>query len=83
MLFRTAMHSNAAGSSSTTTPQARPECLVELGDDVTVIGEWRRADDAIHLSIPTYCTARKTQVTRRTWRLVQGNHGVWRSERMS
>ncbi|MBN8956158.1 MAG: hypothetical protein J0H17_06175 [Rhizobiales bacterium] len=62
--------------------KAGPECLVEFGDGVTVIAEWRAVDDAIHLAIPAYRTAKGTQVTSRTWRLVQGRDGQWRSERI-
>jgi hypothetical protein len=58
-----------------------PECLVEFGDGMTVIAEWRSADDAMRLSIPTYRTAKGTQVAARNWRLVQRKDGVWRSQR--
>lgn len=61
--------------------KTEPECLVEFGDGVTVIAEWRRAGDAIALSIPAYRTAKGTQVAARSWRLVQRKDGVWRSER--
>ncbi|MGD9922623.1 MAG: hypothetical protein AB7V13_14450 [Pseudorhodoplanes sp.] len=60
-----------------------PGCLVEFGDGVTVIAEWRTVDNAIHLSIPTYRTAKGTQVAPRTWRLVRAKDGLWRSERIS
>ena len=60
---------------------AGPECLVEFGDGVTVIAECRRAGDAIHLSVPTYRTAKGTVVATRKWRLVQRHDGTWRSER--
>jgi len=59
-----------------------PECLVEFGDGVTVIAEWRSAGDAIHLSVPAYRTAKGTRITIRNWRLVQREDGVWRSERV-
>lgn len=58
-----------------------PECLVEFGDGVTVIAEWRAASDVIHLSVPAYRTAKGTQVVARNWRLVQRKGRVWRSER--
>lgn len=58
-----------------------PECLVEFGDGVTVIAEWRSADGAIDLRVPAYRTAKGTQVAARDWRLVQRKDGVWRSER--
>jgi hypothetical protein len=63
--------------------RTEPGCLVEFGDGVTVIGEWRAAGKAIHLSIPAYSTAKGTKMTARAWRLVQGKDGVWRSERAS
>jgi hypothetical protein len=63
--------------------KAGPECLVEFGDGVTVIGEWRPDGDVLRLSIPAYRTARGTQVASRSWRLVRGKDGVWRSERIS
>lgn len=58
-----------------------PDCLVEFGDGVTVIAEYRLADGTIHLSVPTYRTAKGTQVAPKKWRLVQGKGGAWRSER--
>lgn len=58
-----------------------PECLVEFGDGVTVIAEWRLVNDAIHLFVPAYRTAKGTPVAARNWRLVQRKDGVWRSER--
>lgn len=63
--------------------KAGPECLVEFGDGVTVIAEWQADDDAIRLSVPAYRTAKGTLVTARTWRLVRGRDGLWRSERLS
>ncbi|MFG1428899.1 hypothetical protein [Roseixanthobacter glucoisosaccharinicivorans] len=62
---------------------AGSDCLVEFGDGVTVIAEWRRANDAILLSIPAYRTAKGTQVAARRWCLVQDADGTWRSERTS
>lgn len=59
------------------------ECLVEFGDGVTVIGKCHRDGDAFHLSVPTYRTARGTQVAPRSWHLVRGKDGEWRSERVS
>lgn len=58
-----------------------PECLIEFGDGVTVIGRWRRSGEAIDLHVPTYRTARGTQVAGHDWRLSQRKDGVWRSER--
>jgi len=60
--------------------KTEPECLVEFGDGITVIAEWRYVGETISLSIPTYRTAKRTQVSPRVWRLVQGKDGVWRSE---
>lgn len=61
--------------------KAGPECLVEFGDGVTVIAEWRRASEEIHLSVPAYRTAKGTLLKARNWRLVQRKDGVWRSQR--
>lgn len=63
--------------------KAGPECLVEFGDGVTVIAEWRADDDAIRLSVPGYRIAKGTLVTARSWRLARGQDGLWRSERLS
>lgn len=61
-----------------------PECLVEFGDGVTVIAEWRSgtADEALQLSIPVYHTAKGTKVSARNWRLTRHSDGTWRSKRM-
>jgi len=56
------------------------ECLVEFGDGVTVIGEWRSEGDAIRLSVPAYRTAKGTRVAARTWRLSRSEDGLWRSD---
>lgn len=58
-----------------------PECLVEFGDGVTVIGRWQRSGEAIDLHVPTYRTARGTQVAAHDWHLNQRRDGMWRSER--
>lgn len=63
--------------------KAAPECLVEFGDGVTVIAEWRKDEADIQLSVPDYRTAKGTLVTARTWRLTRGKDGLWRSERVS
>jgi hypothetical protein len=63
--------------------RAGPECLVAFSDGVTVIGVWQRDGEALHLSIPTYRTAKGTQIAPRSWRLVQAKDGTWRSERVS
>lgn len=60
-----------------------PECLVEFGDEITVIAQWQADGDAIQLSVPDYRTAKGTLVTARTWRLARGGDDVWRSERLS
>jgi hypothetical protein len=60
--------------------KAGPECLVEFGDGTTVIAEWWRENDAIYLSVPTYRTAKGTQVAAREWHLVQRADGIWRSK---
>lgn len=58
-----------------------PECLVEFGDGVTVIAEWRSTRDVVLLSVPTYRTGKGTQVAARNWRLTRRKDGAWRSER--
>ena len=58
-----------------------PQCLVEFGDGVTVIAEWRADGDAIRLSVPDYRTAKKTLVSARDWRLTRGPDGLWRTKR--
>jgi len=63
--------------------QTGPGCLVEFGDGVAVVAEWHAAGNVLQLSIPSYRTAKGTQVAARTWRLVQGDDGVLRSERIS
>jgi hypothetical protein len=59
----------------------RPECLVEFGDGVTVIARWQSNDEAIDLHVPTYRTAKGTQVVAHDWRLVQSKDGVRRLQR--
>ncbi|AXC49743.1 hypothetical protein DRW48_08625 [Paracoccus suum] len=61
--------------------KAAPDCLVEFGDGVTVIAEWRAEGDSIRLTVPDYRTARGTLVTVQNWRLAKGQDGHWRSER--
>lgn len=61
--------------------EAGPECLVEFSDGVTVMGAWRREGEALRLSVPAYRTAKGTQVAARSWRIVRGKDGEWRSER--
>lgn len=56
------------------------ECLVEFGDGVTIVGEWRRTGDAIDLEMPAYRTAKGTRIAARRWRLIRRKDGVWRSE---
>ncbi len=63
------------------TGEGEGACMVEFGDGITVIGEWRPADNGIRLEVPTYRTARGTEVAARGWRLVQGKDRVWRSRR--
>lgn len=62
---------------------AGPECLVEFGDGVTVVSEWRPAGDAMDLEIPAHRTAKGTRIAARRWRLVRRKDGAWRSERAS
>lgn len=55
--------------------------MVEFADGVTVLAAWHAAGEDIVLDIPSYRTAKGTQVKGRTWRLVRGKEGVWRAER--
>ncbi|WP_066521320.1 hypothetical protein [Sphingobium cloacae] len=58
-----------------------PECLVEFGDGVTVIAEWRKDGDTVLLMIPDYRTGKGTKVAARTWRIAQRKDGNWRAQR--
>ncbi len=60
-----------------------PECLAEFGDGVTVIATCRFEGETILVDVPTYRTARGTQVAARSWLLAKGRDGVWRSRRAS
>ncbi|WP_297976666.1 hypothetical protein [uncultured Amaricoccus sp.] len=60
-----------------------PECLVEFGDGVTVVSEWRRGGDVMDLEIPAHRTAKGARIAARRWRLVRRKDGTWRSERAS
>jgi len=60
--------------------KSEPKCLVEFGDGVTVIADWQQTGSDIRLSVPTYRTAKGTEVASRTWRLVERADGVWRSQ---
>ncbi len=57
-----------------------PGGLVEFGDGVTVIAQWRPAGDAIRLGIPAYRTAKGTEVAAREWILARRKDGTWRSQ---
>lgn len=57
-----------------------PSGLVEFGDGVTVISEWRLAGDVIYLIIPAYRTGRGTEVAARNWIVAQRKSGEWRSQ---
>jgi hypothetical protein len=59
----------------------RPDCLVEFGDGVTVIGRWQRDGQTIDLHVPTYRTGRGTQVAAHDLRLTRRKDGTWRSEK--
>lgn len=59
-----------------------PKCLVEFADGVTVIADWLRDGPNLHLSIPSYRTAKGAQIAPRSWCLVRGKDGVWRSDRV-
>ncbi len=62
---------------------AEGACEVEFADGVTVIGSWRREDDAFILDAPAYRTARGTEVAGRRWRVARNRNGEWRSQRMA
>ena len=56
--------------------------MIEFGDGVTVIGAWRRDGDGVLLDIPSYRTARGTDVAAHGWRLTRGEDGDWRARRL-
>ncbi|WP_411033998.1 hypothetical protein [Shinella sp. BYT-45] len=60
---------------------AEGSCVVEFGDGIVLIGEWRPAGTDIELDVPAYRTAKGTKIDARRWRLVQGGDGLWRSQR--
>lgn len=60
-----------------------PSCLVEFGDGTSLIAEWHRQGEAIHLQVPAYRTAKGNPVAARSWRLVEREDGQWRSERLA
>ncbi len=55
-------------------------CVVEFWDGVAMIGEWHPDGDDIHLAIPAYRTAKETDIDARSWQLVRGQDGQWRSQ---
>ncbi len=61
--------------------RSAPQCLVEFSDGITVIAEWREDGEDMVLTVPSYRTAKGSQVAARTWRLRRGNDGEWRSQR--
>lgn len=61
-------------------PKTAPECLVEFGDGVTVMGEWQPSGDEIELTVPVYRTAKGTVIPSKTWKLARGHDGEWRSD---
>ncbi|WP_102224911.1 hypothetical protein [Acidimangrovimonas sediminis] len=61
---------------------APPGALVEFGDGITLIGDWRTEGDDIVLSVPRYQTAKGTTVEARRWRLTRNAQGVWRCTRL-
>ncbi|EQB03495.1 hypothetical protein V475_07945 [Sphingobium baderi LL03] len=60
-----------------------PGCLVEFGDGVTVLAQWRQEGADMVLDIPGYRTAKGAMIEPRRWRLVQDVEGIWRSRRIS
>lgn len=52
-----------------------PGCLVEFGDGITVIAEWRPAGEGIELRVPPTARQRATRSRRGT--------GFWRGARMA
>ncbi|WP_374579110.1 hypothetical protein [Phenylobacterium sp.] len=56
---------------------------VEFADGSVVAAAWRRDGNDFDLEVPTYLTARGTEVAARRWRVVQGRDGVWRTRRVA
>ncbi len=56
-------------------------CMVEFGDGVTVVAEWHPDGDGIRLDIPAYRTARGTGIDARSWQVMRGKDGHWRTQR--
>mgnify|MGYP001252258857 CR=1 FL=1 len=55
---------------------------VEFADGSVVVAAWRQEGDDFQLEVPTYRTARGTEVAARRWRLAKGRDGVWRTRRI-
>jgi hypothetical protein len=61
---------------------AAGEVEVEFADGSVVVAVWRQEGDDFQLEVPTYRTARGTEVAARRWRLAKGRDGVWRTRRI-
>ncbi len=58
-----------------------PSGLVEFGDGVTILAEWRRDGADILLDVSAYRTAKGTEIGPKRWRLAQDENGRWRTDR--
>ena len=58
-------------------------CILPVdADGSVVVAAWRQEGDDFQLEVPTYRTARGTEVAARRWRLAKGRDGVWRTRRI-
>ena len=55
---------------------------VEFADGSVVVAAWRQEGDDFQLEVPSYRTARGTEVAARRWRVTEGRDGVWRTRRI-
>lgn len=58
---------------------AAPAGIVEFGDGVTILADWRREGADVLLDIPAYKTAKGTEIGPKRWRLAQGEDRIWRT----
>lgn len=54
---------------------------IEFADGSAALARWRRDAGAITLDVPSYRTAKGTDVDARRWSLTLGEGGTWRAAR--